>query len=94
MTIGQSGFVCQQVTISLSGNSIRRTLDGRVSIQASGPIMVAKFVTSDVAADAGHPSMTIVQPTEQFISSYEFQVHEHESTIGRSFVMLKVPVLV
>ena len=62
------------MTINLSGNSIRRTIGGRASITASQPIMVAKFVTSDVTAPSSQPAMTLVQPVEQFLSDYSFVV--------------------
>lgn len=36
--------------------------------------MLAKFVVSDVNAGSGEPTMTIIPPIEQYVSTYDFVV--------------------
>ena len=67
------GFVFQFM-VQEAGSIVRRTIAGRAYIQASKPIMLAKFITSDQVADTGEPTMSIIHPTEQYLSDYDFNV--------------------
>ena len=63
-----------QFFLEEAGFVVPRTISGIAYIQASKPIMLAKFITSDVDAESGEPTMSIIHPTEQYLSDYDFNV--------------------
>ena len=63
-----------QFTIELSGESARRSFQGRGFAVSSKPILVAKFVASDARDVNGQPTMSVVTPVEQFDVDYDFDV--------------------
>ena len=62
-----------QFTQALSGTSVPRSISGRAWISTSAPVMVAKFMTSDMTGN-GEPAMSIVQPVSQYLDHYTFTV--------------------
>ena len=53
---------------------VPRTISGKGFVQSSKPIMLAKFMTSDVNAPSGEPTMTVIPPVQQYLSDYDFNV--------------------
>ena len=79
-----------QFFLEEAGFVVPRTISGIAYIQASKPIMLAKFMTSDVDAESGEPTMSIIHPTEQYLSDYDFNVSTCRVLAGTCRVLVSL----